>query len=136
MSGSGALQVRKFIPGIAWFLIVLILICLPGDDIPNVNDWFSRLQIDKLVHMGLFALLAFLFMRLVSFSQKPRNKKVALFFLIAALTCVWGLATEFIQKYLVSGRSFDIFDWFADSAGALAAVLYSKRYLLQRQPSA
>jgi len=41
---------------------------------------------------------------------------------------VWGLATEFIQKFFIPGRAFDLLDWLADSVGAvLVYVFYSKR---------
>jgi VanZ family protein len=35
----------------------------------------------------------------------------------------WGLSTEFIQL-LVPGRSFELWDWFADSLGVLISFIY------------
>ena len=63
---SGKVSVKRFIPGIAWFFLVLFLICLPGSDIPPVENWLSYIYFDKWVHIGLFAVLTFLFIYPVS----------------------------------------------------------------------
>jgi hypothetical protein len=43
------------------------------------------------------------------------------------------LATEFIQRYYIKGRSFDLFDWAADGTGALLALLFVKMRFLKRK---
>jgi VanZ family protein len=112
----------KFLPGIAWFFVVLVLICLPGSDIPSVS-WLNIIYFDKMVHAGIFGLLCLLFcwpFRYLSISNKER---LHYFIKITLATIVWGLTTEFIQKYFVAGRQFDMFDWAADSMGALVAYI-------------
>jgi len=123
---------KKFIPGIAWFFLVLVLICLPGSDLPTVDDWLSKIYFDKWVHVGLFAVLAFLFMLPFSRSGLPSREKWQFLIRIAMATIIWGLTTELIQKYFVPGRSFDLFDWAADSFGSLTALFFSRmRYFKQ-----
>ncbi len=116
-------------PGIAWFFLVLVLICLPGRDLPEVDSWLTAIFFDKWVHAGLFAILTFLFIYPVtkmSFSGAIKKKTA---FKIAIAACVWGLTTEFIQKYFVPDREFDIFDWLADSFGILTAYIFCyKKY--------
>jgi hypothetical protein len=46
---------KKFLPGIAWFFVVLILICLPGKDIPKIG-WLTGIDIDKVIHVGYIRL--------------------------------------------------------------------------------
>jgi VanZ family protein len=48
-----------------------------------------------------------------------------------------GLTTEFIQKYLVPGRNFDLLDWAADSLGAFTTFsnLQEKIYLANKLPN-
>lgn len=116
-------------PGIAWFFLLLILLCIPGHDLPDSGDWLQKIHFDKWVHAGLFGTLAFLFMAPVYATSLSDNNKWLYVVLIALLVSAWGLATEFIQLYLVNGRSFDKYDWVADTFGAFLAIFFS-RYLL------
>ncbi len=50
-------------------------------------------------------------------SRRERSAGLALFSLVAVVT-LYGLAIEFIQKYLVANRSFDMYDLLADGLGA------------------
>jgi len=116
-------------PGIAWFFVVLVLLCMPGKDIPS-NNWFDIIYFDKWVHTGIFGLLALLFMLPIARSSMGQKEKLHYFIRIAIATSIWGLTTEFIQKYWAIGRSFDLTDWAADSLGALAAfIICRKKYL-------
>ena len=125
------IPLKKFIPGIAWFFLVLILLCLPGYDLPKADDWMSAVYFDKWVHTGLFSVLAFLFMMPYCKSNVTYKNKWALVIKIALSVSIWGLTTEFIQKFFIPGRSFDLLDWAADSAGAILALLACKRFYLR-----
>ena len=120
----------KFIPGIAWFFVVLYLLCLPGADIPQISWTDKIIFFDKWVHMALFGILTFLFC--LPFKRSLFNKKQRLqyFIKIAIAVSIWGLAIEFIQRFYVPGRDYDLFDWAADSGGALIAFLFcSKKFI-------
>ena len=127
----------NFLPGIAWFFIVLVLICMPGRDLPG-NSFFEKIQFDKMVHAGMFGLMIILFIRPIAFSNIPVAQKKKYYLRITLLTILWGLATEFIQKYLVAGRTFDLWDFAADAAGCSIACWFSIKYLLdypnEKQP--
>ncbi len=120
---------KKFIPGIAWFFMLLILLCIPGDDLPPAQDWFQYIFLDKWIHAGLFGLLALLFMAPI-LSGMPVKKKIPYAMVILLVVIIWGLITEFIQHYFISGRSFDINDWLADATGAIIAYFFSKHLFL------
>ncbi|MBC7888802.1 MAG: VanZ family protein [Ferruginibacter sp.] len=123
------INITRFAPGIAWFFVVLVLLCLPGKDIPS-NNWFDKIYFDKWVHAGIFGLLALLFMLPFALSPLEDREKLQYFIRIAIATSIWGLTTEFIQKYCVSGRSFDLLDWLADSLGAFTAfTICRKKYI-------
>ena len=117
---------KKFIPGIAWFFVVLILMCLPGDDLPPPG-WLQIIFFDKWVHMAIFGCLVFLFCWPFYNSVFNNSQRKYYFIKITLAVSIWGLALEFIQKYFIPGRSFDLFDWAADSAGALIAFFICKR---------
>jgi VanZ family protein len=81
----------RFIPGIAWFLIV--------------------------IPVGL--------------SKMEKREKLQYFIRIAVVISIWGLTSEFIQKYWAIGRNFDMLDWLADSIGALIAFIYCRKKYIQ-----
>ncbi len=127
-------SVKKFIPGIAWFFLVLVLICLPGSDIPTVETWLNDIYFDKWVHAGLFAVLTFLFIYPVSKTSLPLPAKKSMAVKIAIAACIWALTTEFIQLFFIPDRSFDIFDWTADSFGILTAYIFCyKKYFAYKK---
>lgn len=129
------LSAKHFLPGIAWFFVILYLICMPGNEIPEPTgwwEWVKLIRIDKIVHMGIFAILVFLFMLPVSRGPFTRKKKNTLFLLIAFAACAWGMGTELIQKFFIPTRFFDMMDFMADSIGALAAYLLTRNFLLRR----
>ena len=124
---------HKFLPGIAWFFVVMVLTFLPGEDIPG-NSLLERLYFDKWVHAGIFGLMVILFIRPIAMTALTESEKLRYYLRIAVTVALWGLATEFIQKYFIPGRSFDIWDFVADSVGCSLAYLVSKRYLLKQYP--
>lgn len=125
------LSVKRFIPGIAWFVLVLVLICLPGSDIPTVETWLNDIYFDKWVHTGLFAVLAFLFIYPVCRSGLPTAAKRKIAIKIALAASVWALATEFIQRYFIPDRDLDILDWACDTLGIIIAWTWCRKKYLQ-----
>jgi TRAP-type uncharacterized transport system fused permease subunit len=122
---------KKFIPGIAWFFLILVLVCTPGKDLPKVGDWFSLLDIDKLIHMGIFGVLAFLFMYPFLKSDLPKKQQWYYCIKIAIATCIYGYLTELIQKYYIPGRSYDMIDFASDGIGGIVALVFSKIFFLK-----
>ncbi len=124
------LSVKQFTPGIAWFLLVLVLICLPGSNIPTVETWLNDIYFDKWVHAGLFAVLTFLFIFPVSRTGIPLGVKKNTALKISIAACIWALTTEFIQKFFIADRSFDAYDWLSDSFGIAVAYAWCRfKYL-------
>ncbi len=123
-------MIRYYLPAMGWIILILFLCTLPGSAIPSVSI-FDKLHVDKIVHFVLFGgtvlLLAYGYHR-----QKGEISGLALFSLVLVVT-LYGLAIEFIQKYLVANRSFDIYDLLADGLGAVAGALVflwvGKRFL-------
>lgn len=125
-----SLRFIQFLPGIAWFLFVLVLICLPGEDVPEEPDWLSIQNFDKIVHAGLFGGIVFLFCMPFKNSTIVKSVKLNLFIKILIATIIWGITTEYIQKFFIPGRQFDLADWAADSIGAVIAFFVSRKFFL------
>lgn len=123
------LSVKKFLPGIAWFFITTLLCCMPGRNLPKIETWLDKIYFDKWVHFGFFGLLAFLFMYPLAGASLPLKRKYCYILLVFLATSLWGLAIEYIQRAV--GRDFDLYDWAADSVGAIAALLFTRIRLLK-----
>jgi len=120
---------KKFLPGIAWFFIVGVLTLMPGRDVPEVG-WLDRIiGVDKVVHGGLFGGLVFLFSLPFLKSELPYKQKINQFLRITFAVIIWGITVEFLQKYFVVGRDFELLDWAADSLGAFLAFWLLKGIL-------
>ena len=117
------IPLKKFLPGIAWFFIVLVLTCMPGSDMPKIR-WLDGIYFDKWVHAGMFGGLMFLFSYPFFKSDFSGIQRVHYFIRIALASSIWGLTIEFIQKYFVTSRDFELLDWAADSVGVLIAFWF------------
>ncbi len=124
------ISIKKFLPGIAWFFVVLVLTTLPGNDFPK-EDWLDKIYFDKWVHIGMFGGLTFLFCLPFYKSNFSAQQRLYYFIKIAIATSIWGLTIEFIQKYFIAGRDFELLDWAADSLGALIAFLFCKKIFIK-----
>jgi VanZ family protein len=91
------------------------------------------LDFDKMIHGGMFGLLAFLFMYPFVKTNKSEKKKKQIFLWITLATSCWGYLTECIQWY-VPGRSYDMVDWAADNIGIIFAFVIMRLYLQRFQP--
>lgn len=109
------MKLIRFVPGICWWLLSFYLLTLPGNRLPKLG-WFDAVHGDKFVHIGMFSLLVVLFLMAFKRQSVYRLQKTALYFGLSAL--VYGIAMEFVQKYFVPFRSFEIADIAADATGA------------------
>ena len=110
-----------FLPGIAWFFVVGILTLMPASDVPQVS-WMDNIpNFDKLVHAGLFGGLAFLFALPLLKSHLSERQKINYSLKISLAAIVWGITIEFLQKFYVPSRDFDLLDWAADAVGVIIA---------------
>ncbi len=125
-------SVKSYKPGIAWFFIASILLLIPGPDLPKTIDWLDKIFFDKWVHLFLFGMLTYFL--LVPYCKKPfyTNDKKRYAILVAIAIFGWALAIEFIQKYFVKGRSYELTDWLAGCIGVAIALLYIWRKYIQQ----
>ena len=121
----------SYIPAITWWFVVLILMCTPGKDLPELGSWTELISLDKLIHVGVFGLLAYLFMRPVAIKDFTVAIKKQAFLKIAIAASIWGLTLELVQHFWIPGRSMDLMDFVADAIGCALAYIYSKRYLIK-----
>lgn len=80
----------------------------------------------------MFSMLCIFFaypFRLSAFSDRKRK---SYFLLIACSGIAYGVLMEFVQKYWVANRSFELWDIVADSTGCVLGLIISCRKFLHR----
>jgi VanZ family protein len=111
-----------------WTCIVGIGVFLPGPMIPSEAN-FAIPQFDKFVHITLFGGFVFLWNLYESGRTREHGRLMKLFFLWYFLGNIYGIGSEYIQKYWIPGRDYDQADIIADMIGAGLAYGLSNLFL-------
>lgn len=114
---------------VLWTIIIATLCCLPGSMLPKESH-FRIPEFDKFVHMGMFGGFVFLWNLYESKRVGDFRRLIKIFFGFYVLGNVFGIAIEFIQKYWIPGRDYDLADMIADMIGAGLAYGLSNMWLL------
>jgi VanZ family protein len=109
-------------PAIGWGFFILYACLAPADNLdPGWNIEIS----DKLVHFVLYfswvVLLYFGSSR--GYGRKLSRQKIGVYW-SAAVTI--GVTIEYLQGWMGLGRSSDLYDAIANSAGAIVGVIFSR----------
>lgn len=114
---------KAIIPAFIWTIITFILLTMSVPDSASI----PRIRIphfDKVVHFGLFAILALSY----SWGFKKQLKYATLikfaFYFAASISIIIGIVTELLQAYLIDGRNGDIYDLLADTFGTFGGILF------------
>ncbi len=105
---------------IAWFILIQVLLCLPGSSIPSTDDFLVP-DIDKAVHVTLYGGLVGMWCFYCYLKNFAVRKLVRLYFLIFLLAGFNGILMEFVQRCCIPQRSFDLSDIIADLTGCSVA---------------
>jgi len=121
------LNLKSFWPGILWFLLSCVAFFIPGAALPQ-NDWFGKIDLDKIIHVGLFTVMILLWC--IPLFHKPTltSRIPVLLIQIPFVFFVYSILVEVIQHFFIPGRSFDFADIVADALGCFIGFLLVKRY--------
>jgi hypothetical protein len=103
---------------ILWSLVIFGLSSVPSDKIPV----FALSVSDKLIHGVIFSVFCFLWYR--AFRYQTRFPWLARYPLTSSilLTIMYGISDE-IHQLFVPGRSSEVFDVVADTAGGILCAI-------------
>lgn len=111
-----------FVPAVICFAVTFYLLTIPGNHLPKM-EWMGKYQVDKLVHISMFFTLCFLF----TYPVKNWMKRYNWLLYITLSGISYGITMEFVQKYFIPLRSFELNDIIADSIGCGISYLWWRR---------
>lgn len=122
---------KRFIPALLWAALIFVLCSIPGKDIPTAG-WMDLISLDKWVHFGVFAVLMGLLLHALrkQYNAYPRRFDERWYWLIAVVA--YGALTEGYQHWMLEDRYADVYDFVANTLGALAGWWIYERYLSAR----
>jgi VanZ family protein len=120
---------KYFLPALIWFIFIFVACALPGKDIPHIS-FLEMLAFDKWVHAGIFFILVLLLMRGMKLNYVRIAPITAALFSLAVAIPYGGLL-EIMQGAFFEGRSADIYDFVANSFGAICGVLVYRKLAMR-----
>jgi len=130
-------MLKKFlIISVIWAILILIVCSIPGSSLPKPP---AVPHIDKLVHAGLYFILASFLIPVPGQSHNRYIRKTAPL-IVLLFIAFYGGAIEIAQEHLFVNRSGDIMDLLSDIAGGLVALLLyytlTRRFISSRTGTA
>ena len=127
----------KFIPAILWAAVIALLCLLPQSAFYSPS-FLHKLPADKIVHFGMFFILAFLAFRPLALrSQLGFRKTDYRLLLLILLLVFYGGFTELAQGWFTKTRHTELSDFIADCVGILAGfvacMLFYRKKMVNRQ---
>ena len=106
-------------------LAAVLWLTLSSDPVPDVGDLALIPHIDKVIHFIMFGGLTGAIIFDVLRAKKPERRRLTpTFYVVLGIVMIaFAYADEWAQGAMSNGRSKDMFDFVADSAGIVTALL-------------
>jgi hypothetical protein len=113
---------KKMVFPVSWTVFTIFLLLIPGSEIPG-NGLFSIEGLDKVAHVILFGGIVLFWGFWFRNNPDAGHFKRLLIWSIVLSTGL-GIGLEFLQRYAIPNRSFDVGDIWADFGGAAATGFF------------
>ena len=109
-----------------WLAIICYALFVPASDLP-VKPFLNIPHFDKMVHFTLFFVFCIFLLR-------PFKKlKTSYYFWAPAISITLSAMLEFSQRIVTPSRASDFYDFMANAIGVLAATLFFRLFVVNRQ---
>lgn len=117
-------NLKKFLQNtrwaVLWGLFLILLHLLPGRVFPELPTYLDLLHPDKLVHLGMFAILVILEIHAFKKPGTPAFIAARPGLWAVSLALLFGIVMEITQHYLIPNRFGSVYDLIANAAGCFA----------------
>lgn len=119
---------RRWLPPTLWAALTFTL-----TSIPRIGSYTPSLPgVDKVVHATLYGVMAVLLFRAVLSAGMRSSRDAGIVLALLAVISLAAWVDEWHQQF-IPGRSRDIADWIADSAGAAFCILIASAARRRRE---
>lgn len=109
-----------------WLALICYALFIPASDLP-VKPFLNIPHFDKMVHFTLFFVFCVFLLR-------PLKKlKTSFYFWAPAISVALSALLEFSQRIVTPSRASDFYDFLANATGVLAATLFFRLFVVNRQ---
>lgn len=120
------MKLKLFLKPIIWLALICYGLFIPANELP-AKSFLNIPHFDKLVHFGLFFVFCLLLFR--PFRKLELNTYLyapSVSFLLAAVL-------EVVQQTISSSRSSNLYDFMANTAGILSAIIFYRFFVSGRK---
>lgn len=103
---------------IGWVLAITMLSLAPPSDLPSI----SYPHLDKIVHFIFYYIFFILWYYVLCGPQPYKTVKKKALFIAFAMAFTYGTVVEVLQYSMGKGRSGDVFDALANTAGIICGI--------------
>lgn len=107
---------------LVWAVVMLALAGIPGDYIPRMISFRDWLGPDKLVHLTMFGIFAFLLLAGPAQQYLARFNRFLVGVLVFVLGTIFGFVLEALQRFVFIGRNGNLYDLAADILGLIVGI--------------
>jgi len=113
---------KHFKYSIIWIFLIVLLSLIPS---PNFNNSSFLIfpHFDKIIHVSLYFILTVTLLAGLN-KYKHQYSRILIYTISLVITIILGGFLELVQGYMepITGRGFDVFDFFSNIAGSLLAI--------------
>lgn len=117
---------KRWWPAALWAAIIFVLCSIPGKDIPSAG-WMHAVSLDKWVHFIMFAVLSILVLHALRRSS-GRDEYWPFQWWWIGVVVLYGALTEGYQHWFLEDCYADVYDFVANTLGALVGTWIYHRY--------
>lgn len=118
-------MIKSYLLFAIWLLIICYLSFVPLTNWPKSN-LFDKLYFDKVVHIGMYAILSLLLLRGIHKQQINQAPRLGSMIIAIAFCIIVGCGIEALQPVLTRFRKFELLDMVANTIGSVSGYYFYK----------
>lgn len=117
------LFLKNFWKTIVWACVIVILSCMPEDNIQS-QKWNIIPNQDKFLHLLFYGILGYLFIKALQIQFKITKLNRRIFIISFSFILTFGIILELIQEKMIQSREGEVLDLLFDLIGFFICLVF------------